>query len=78
MPALVVANNGDTCPASPPGDAQGLIAAMAAAPRKEVVFFESTAIRSPPSEALSPHGYLGIEGSVIQRIAAWINAASGR
>ena len=78
VPALVVANNGDTCPASPPGDAQSLIAAMAAAPRKEFVFFESTAIRSPPCEALSPHGYLGIEGSVIQRIAAWINAASGR
>jgi hypothetical protein len=33
---------------------------------------------SDPYEALSPHGCLGIEGSVIQRIAAWINAAPGR
>jgi predicted alpha/beta-hydrolase family hydrolase len=78
VPVLVVANSGDTCSASPPADAQTLLASMPAAPRKEVVLFESNAIRSPPCEALSPHGYMGIEASVIQRIASWIAAASGR
>ena len=51
---------------------------MPASPRKELILVDSTAIQSAPCEALSPHGYLGIEGSVIQRIAAWINAAPGR
>lgn len=78
VPALVVANSGDTCPASPPGDAQTLLASLPAGLRKEFVLFESSASRSPPCEALSPHGYMGIEASVIQRIASWITAAPGR
>jgi predicted alpha/beta-hydrolase family hydrolase len=78
VPALVVANSSDTCPASPPADAQILLASMSVAARKEVVLFESTAIRSAPCEALSPHGYMGIEASVVQRIASWIAAAPGR
>jgi hypothetical protein len=78
VPTLVVANSSDSCTASPPSDAQALLAAMASSPRKEVVLFDSSAIQSRPCEALSPHGYLGIEASVIGRIAAWINAAPGR
>lgn len=78
VPALVVGNNRDTCGSSPPGDAQNLLAAMTASPRKEVIMFDSSASQSDPCEALAPHGYLGIEGAVIQRIAAWINAAPGR
>lgn len=78
VPALVVANSGDSCRFSPPGDAPGLIASMPAAPRKELILVDSRAIRSDPCEAFSPHGYLGIEAEVIQRIATWINAAPGR
>jgi pimeloyl-ACP methyl ester carboxylesterase len=78
LPALVVSNSRDSCRASPPSDAQALLAAMAGSPRKEVMLFDSSAIQSDPCEALSPHGYLGIEPSVIQRIAGWINAAPGR
>ena len=78
VPALVVANSRDSCRSSPPGDAQTLLAAMAGSPRKEMMLFDSSAIQSDPCEALSPHGYLGIEASVIQRIASWISAAPGR
>jgi alpha-beta hydrolase superfamily lysophospholipase len=78
VPALVVGNASDHCRSSPPGDAQNLVAAMARSPRKDVILVDSTAIQSDPCEALSPHGYLGIEASVIQRIAAWINASPGR
>jgi pimeloyl-ACP methyl ester carboxylesterase len=78
VPALVVANSGDSCQLSSPADAPGLLASMPASPRKELIVVSSTAIQSAPCEALSPHGYLGIEASVIQRIAAWINAAPGR
>jgi hypothetical protein len=77
VPTLVVANVRDTCPASPPGDTQNLLAAMPLSPRREALMFDSSAIQSDPCGALSPHGYLGIEGIVIGRIAAWINAAPG-
>jgi hypothetical protein len=78
VPALVVANSRDGCSASPPGDAPALLAAMAGSPRKEMVLVDSSELRSDPCQALSPHGYLGIEPSVIARIAGWIEAAPGR
>jgi hypothetical protein len=78
VPALVVSNTHDTCRSSPPGDAQNLIAAMASSPRKEAILADSTELHGDPCEPMSPHGYLGIEASVIGRIAAWINAAPGR
>jgi hypothetical protein len=78
VPVLVVANNGDSCPLSLPADAPGLLESMPASPRKELILVDSTATQSAPCEAFSPHGYLGIEASVIQRIATWINAAPGR
>lgn len=77
VPALVVANTGDTCRASPPGDAQALSQSMARASRRGVILVESHDLRSDPCQALSPHGYLGIEPSVIARIAGWILVAPG-
>lgn len=72
VPALVVSNRGDTCPIAGPGFAPQILAALARAPRKDVIYVESSQIQSEPCEAMSPHGYLGIEGSVVQQIAAWI------
>ena len=42
VPALIVANTGDACPASPPDDAPKIAAALAHAPRKEVVYMQSS------------------------------------
>ena len=78
VPALIVANTGDACPASPPGDAPKIAAALAHAPRKEVVYMQSIAIEGQPCEAMSPHGYFGIETATVERIAAWIGATTGR
>ncbi len=78
VPALVVANQGDTCRGTPPGDAATLAAALTRAPRKDVIIVASDQIRSDPCEAMSPHGYLGIEPMVVQRIGDWIGAAPGR
>jgi len=44
QPALIVANQGDTCRATPPGDAPSVAAALAGATRKEVVFVASDQI----------------------------------
>ena len=78
VPALTVANQGDSCPSTPPADAARIAASLARSPRKEIITVQSDQIQSHPCEALSPHGYLGIEASVIQRIAGWIVAAPGR
>ena len=78
VPALVVSNSGDGCIVSPPGDAPRLLITLTRSPRKELVLVESSQIQSEPCEALSPHGYLGIEAMVVQRIADWIKAAPGR
>jgi hypothetical protein len=41
-------------------------------PRKDLILVQSSDIRSPPCEAMSPHGFLGIEPQVVQRVAEWI------
>jgi hypothetical protein len=74
VPALIVANRGDTCPIAGPGFAPQILAALTRSPRKEIIYVESHQIQSDPCEALSPHGYLGIEADVVQRIADWIRA----
>ena len=74
VPTLVVANTADTCRATPPGDAPRILAAVVRSPRKELMTFESREIQSDPCQAASPHGYLGIEAAVIQRIGDWIKS----
>jgi pimeloyl-ACP methyl ester carboxylesterase len=78
VPALIVANSGDACPASPPGDAPKIAAALARSPHKEVVYLQSAAIQGQACEGASPHGYFGIEAATVERIAEWIGAATAR
>jgi hypothetical protein len=78
VPALVVANRGDTCPSAGAGFAPQILAALTRSPRKEAIYVDSRQLQSDPCEALSPHGYLGIETETVQRISDWIRAAGGR
>jgi pimeloyl-ACP methyl ester carboxylesterase len=74
VPVLVVSNQYDTCAVSPPGDASNVLSALTRSPRKELVTVSSSQIarRSDPCEGMSPHGYLGIEAAVVQRISEWM------
>jgi pimeloyl-ACP methyl ester carboxylesterase len=76
VPALIVANQGDTCPSTPAADATTIAAALSRSPRKEVVYVQSDQIRSSPCEAMSPHGYFGIEAEVVQRVSDWIGTTT--
>ena len=78
VPVLIVANQKDACTATPPGDAPLIAASLTHSPRKEVVYVQSDEVQSPVCEAMSPHGYLGIEAAVVQRIADWIRATPAR
>ena len=79
VPVLVVSNEYDTCAETPPGDAPVVLSALTRSPRKELIMVTSGQIakRSDPCAGASPHGYLGIEGMVVQRISDWIKRAGG-
>ena len=72
VPVLVVHNRDDGCGSSPFGDTAGAMARMANARVKELLAMSGGALRSGPCDALSPHGYYGIEDQVVPAIIAWV------
>ena len=77
-PVLIVADQNDACPGTPPGDAPRIAAALVRSPHKEVVYVKSDQVSSSPCEAFAPHGFFGIEAAVVQRIADWIRMADAK
>jgi hypothetical protein len=74
VPVLIVANRGDTCPASPPGNAPKIDEVLAQAPRREILYLDSTTIKGQPCGPESPHSYFGIEQEAVDQVARWIEA----
>ena len=76
-PALVVAHEQDGCFATPASDAPRLLAALAGAqPKKLAVIASGLPPQGPPCEALSAHGFLGVEGAAMSAVAAMILEAN--
>ncbi len=72
-PALVVSHEGDSCVATPAGDAPRLLAALASArPKKVQIFSGGLPPKSEPCEAMAQHGFYGIEAQVMNAIADFI------
>jgi pimeloyl-ACP methyl ester carboxylesterase len=74
VPTLIVHNRNDGCQASPFAFAAAGLARLSAAPTKELIAVAGGSSRSAACEALSPHGYYGIEDQVVPLIGAWIKA----
>jgi pimeloyl-ACP methyl ester carboxylesterase len=74
VPTLIVHNRNDGCVGSPFELAAPGLERLHAAPVKELIAVSGGLQRSAPCEAMSPHGYFGIEDQVIPPIAAWIKA----
>lgn len=72
VPVLVVHNRDDGCHESPFSEAQTGLARLRMAPAKEFIAVSGGTSRSKPCEALSPHGYYGIEDRVVPPIVTWI------
>jgi pimeloyl-ACP methyl ester carboxylesterase len=73
--ALVVANRDDKCDVAPPQDAPTIAAAMTHAQNVKVVVVAGGVYRSRKTcGSLTPHGYYGIEGSVVDAISNWMRA----
>lgn len=73
VPVLAVAHRDDACFITPPSGAEKIVAAATTSMRKKAIYFEGgDPPRSKPCQALSPHGFIGIEKKVVAAIAAFI------
>jgi pimeloyl-ACP methyl ester carboxylesterase len=73
-PVLVVANRDSACRVAPPEDAPRIAAAMTGAAEVRVIYVQGGVTRSWACGSESPHGYFGIENTVVDQIAAWLDA----
>ena len=72
-PLLVVAHQSDGCEGSPASTAPRLLAAYSTAqPKKLVMMSGGEPARSGPCDAMSAHGYLGIEDKTMAAIAEFM------
>jgi hypothetical protein len=74
VPALIVANRTSACRVAPAEDAPKIAAAMTNAHEVKVLYVEGGVTRSRDCGSLSPHGYLGIENTVVGQIVTWLDA----
>ena len=73
LPTLFVHNKEDACAASPFGAVPSLMARFTSTPRKQLIAVSGgLPPQSDPCEALSRHGYFGIEDEVVTAITDWI------
>lgn len=73
LPTLFVHNKDDACPLCNFDAVAGVMARLTQAPKKELIAVSGGAPpQSEPCEALSRHGYIGIEDEVVGDIARWI------
>jgi pimeloyl-ACP methyl ester carboxylesterase len=73
IPTLVVHNKEDGCPLCPFSTVASFLERFTHAPRKALIAVSGgDPPQSDPCEALSRHGYLGIEDEVVADIARWI------
>jgi dienelactone hydrolase len=73
---LFVHNREDACMLCPFAAVPPLVARFTHTPRKELIAVSGgSPPLSDPCEALSRHGYIGIEDEVVGKIAAWIKSA---
>jgi pimeloyl-ACP methyl ester carboxylesterase len=75
VPTLIVHHAQDGCWACRPDEAEALPGRLVNAPLKKLLLLNGgEGARGDPCEAFHHHGYVGIEGAAVDRIAAWIRA----
>ena len=76
VPALIVSHKDDGCAVTPAADGQKLARRLSKSRKVEVATVEGgkPPENDDPCEAMTQHGFLGIEDQVVARIAAFIKA----
>ena len=74
VPAFATAHKNDGCDCSPPKDMSAVLAALAHSPVKGSQLFAGGLPQASTDEcqALTPHGFYGVDNPVISAIATWI------
>ncbi|MBC8338873.1 MAG: alpha/beta hydrolase [Alphaproteobacteria bacterium] len=76
VPVLVMSHKNDGCDKTPAADAEKLAAAFSGAPKADVKFLDGGwPAKSSPCNALSEHGYYGIEDQAVRAVTAFIKAS---
>jgi hypothetical protein len=76
VPTLLVHNTEDQCVACPFGQIPAVMDKLTHVPRKELIpFTGGDPPQGDPCEALSRHGFLGIEDPVVAAITRWIKGS---
>ena len=77
VPTLLVHHRDDGCRASRYADTSWLLRQLKATPKRELLTFTGgDRPQSDACEPLAPHGYFGIDTTVVNAIADWIIASS--
>jgi pimeloyl-ACP methyl ester carboxylesterase len=74
VPVLVVHNRDDGCQESPFTGVDYAMGRMTATPARQLLAVSGGISRSDACQAMSPHGYMGIEPLVVQPMADWIRS----
>jgi dienelactone hydrolase len=75
VPTLIVGHVGDACSKTPPAGAHQIAEQLGNSTAVEVRLFDGgDPPRSKPCRALSQHGFLGIEGDVVEAIADFVRS----
>jgi pimeloyl-ACP methyl ester carboxylesterase len=74
VPVLVAHHEQDGCAHCPFSEVPTLMAKIGNAPRTKLLAFKGGANRGDPCEAFAYHGFNGLEGEVVEKIANWILA----
>jgi predicted alpha/beta-hydrolase family hydrolase len=77
IPTFIVAHKQDGCTVTPASGTKEINAGLTNSPRVEVAFFDGGRERGNPCKSESYHGFLGIDGKVVERIAAFIKIQKG-
>jgi hypothetical protein len=72
VPVLLVHNRDDGCQESPFAGTDAGMARLSGAPVRQLLAVSGGMSRSDACQAMSPHGYLGIEQSVVGPMIDWI------
>lgn len=76
VPALIVSHRRDGCAITPASDSEALKAKFTKSPRVDVKLLDGgLPPKSGPCEAMSQHGFLGIEKEAVGEIANFVKAA---
>ncbi|MDR3531019.1 MAG: alpha/beta hydrolase [Rhodopila sp.] len=72
VPVLVVHNRDDGCQESPFAAADAAMGRLTSTPAHQLLAVSGGLSRGDACQAMSPHGYLGIESQVVPPMVAWI------